>query len=93
MTEETDADRISRETAEIYDRDCGRLISEIIRPTAKVGGSMSEVLVLLEGIVTGVLTVGIKLGGDEAVLDVFIDGVRKRMAEIRLEMAQVAGSA
>ena len=42
------------------------------------------VLLLLESVVTGVLSVIVKQGGDEPVLDSFIEGVRQRMAEIRL---------
>ena len=42
-----------------------------------------DVLLLRESVVTGVLSVIIKLGGDEPVLK-FIEGVRQRMAEIRL---------
>jgi hypothetical protein len=48
------------------------------------GGDEMDVLLLLESVVTGVLSVIVKLGGDEPVLDKFIEGVRQRMAEIRL---------
>ena len=48
------------------------------------GGDEMDVLLLLESVVTGVLSVIVKLGGAEPVLDKFIEGVRQRMAEIRL---------
>lgn len=69
---------------EIHNRDAGRIVAEIVRPTLDAGGEITDVLVLLESIVTGVLTVAVKLGGDNEVLDIFIAGVRQRMAEIRL---------
>lgn len=70
--------------AEIHNRDAGKIVSEIVKPTLDAGGDMVQVLILLESVVTGVLTVAVKFGGDNFVLDTFIEGVRQRMAEIRL---------
>lgn len=78
---------------EIHNRLAGELVKQIVKPTLDAGGDMKAVLVLLESIVTGVLTVAVKLGGDEKVLDVFQDGVRQRMAEIRLGDRPAAGRA
>ena len=79
--------------SEIHNRDAGRIVREIVKPTLDAGGGPKDVLVLLESVVTGVLTVTVKMGGDNPVLDVFIDGVRARMAAIRLGPATTEGSA
>jgi len=76
---------------EIHNRDAGRIVAEIVKPTLDAGGQMTDVLVLLESVVTGVLSVAVKLGGDNAVLDVFIAGVRQRMAELRLGNVESSG--
>jgi hypothetical protein len=68
----------------IHNEAAGRIVIEIVRPTIAAGGGPEDVLILLESVVTGVLTLVAKLGGDDRVLDVLVEGVRDRMAEIRL---------
>lgn len=75
----------------LHNEAAGRIVADIVRPTINAGGEISDVLVLLESVVTGVLTVAVKLGGDNAVLDIFAEGVRDRMAKIRLGDLPVAG--
>jgi len=79
-------------THEIHNRDAGRIVTEIVKPTLDAGGEMTDVLVLLESVVTGVLSIAVKLGGDNDVLDIFIAGVRQRMAEIRLGNIDLPGA-
>ena len=79
--------------AEIHNRDAGAIVRQIVKPTLDAGGSMTQVLVLLESVVTGVLTVAVKLGGDNVVLDTLIEGARARMADIRLTDIPPKGSA
>jgi len=76
----------------IHNRSAGELVRQIVRPTIDAGGTMTDVLVLLESVVTGVLELSVKLGGDNAVLDVFAEGVRRRMAELRLADLPTAGA-
>ncbi len=78
---------------QIHNRDAGRIVREIVAPTMEAGGDMKDVLVLLESVVTGVLTITVKLGGDNTVLDVFVEGVRARMAQIRLGSIKPVGGA
>lgn len=78
---------------EIHNATAGEIVKQIVKPTIDAGGQMTDVLVLLESVVTGVMLVAVKLGGDEIVLDTFIDGVRKRMAETRLGPIDTAGQA
>lgn len=78
---------------ELHNRLAGQIVASIVRPPMVAGGGPTDVLVLLESVVTGVLTAVVKLGGEGPVLDVFIDGVRERMARIRLEDIRPAGRA
>lgn len=78
---------------ELHNRLAGELVKQIVKPTLAAGGDMADVLVLLESIVAGVLTIAVMTGGDEQVLDVFQANVRQRMAEIRLGDCPTAGQA
>jgi hypothetical protein len=77
---------------QIHNETAGAIVAQIVRPTLDAGGQMTDVLVLLESVVTGVMLVAVKLGGDEIVLDTLIEGVRKRMAETRLGPIDPAAS-
>jgi hypothetical protein len=75
----------------IHNVKVGEIVKQIVKPTIESGGDVKDVLVLLESVVAGVLLFAVKVGGDEKVLDVLTDGVRLRMAEIRLGDLPVAG--
>jgi hypothetical protein len=77
----------------LHNESAGRIVADIVRPTMMLGGTPEDVMVLLESVVTGVLTAVVRLGGDNEVLDVFVDGVRERMASIRLGDAAPGGRA
>lgn len=68
---------------EIHNKDAGLLIRAIVKPTLDAGGEFTDVLVLLESVVTGVLLFGIKTGGDECAINLLFEGVQKRLAELR----------
>ena len=78
---------------QIHNRDAGKIVASIVRPTLEAGGKETDVLVLLESVVTGVLLALVKLGGDEKVLDVFTANVRLRMAALRLKDIKTEGKA
>jgi hypothetical protein len=82
---------VSETQTEIHNRLAGQIVASIVKPPLEAGGDMTDVLVLLESVVTGVLTAVVKLGRDGPVLDLFIDGVRDRMAKIRLSDIRPAG--
>ncbi|GGF50875.1 hypothetical protein GCM10011611_66620 [Aliidongia dinghuensis] len=78
---------------EIHDQIAAEAIKQIVQPTMAAGGSVGDVLVLLESVVSGVLVVTIKLGGDEKVLDLLFQRVRLKMAQLRLGGISTAGEA
>jgi hypothetical protein len=78
---------------QIHDRDVGKIVEQIVMPTLKAGGQMTNVLVLLESVVLGVCLFIVKLGGDEIVLDQVIASAKARLAKARLGDIDVAGRA
>lgn len=76
---------------EIHNRIAGEIVASIVKPPLEAGGKFTDVLVVLESVVVGVMLVGVKLGGDEIVLDTLVAGVKKRLAEQRLGDLPAAG--
>lgn len=79
--------------AAIHNRTAGEIVKQIVRPTLEAGGQMTDVLVLLESVVLGVILVAVKLGGDEIVLDQVVAGAKARLAEQRLGPIETKGQA
>ncbi len=71
----------------------GEIVKAIVKPPLESGGSCSDILVILESVVVGTMLVATKLGGDEIVLDVLVEAVKKRLAEARLGDITAAGRA
>lgn len=78
---------------QVHNQVAGDIVRQIVKPTLEAGGEMTDVLVLLESVVLGVMFVAVKLGGDEVVLDKLVEGVKRRMAEQRLGPIETKGSA
>jgi hypothetical protein len=69
---------------QVHNQTAGEIVQQIVKPTLDAGGEFTDVLVLLESVIVGVVLVAVKLGGDEIVLDQVIAGARTRLAEQRL---------
>ena len=93
MTDALKAPRDPAVQSDLHNRLAGEIVARIVKPPLEAGGQYTDVLVLLESVVLGVILMAVKLGGDEKVLDVFIEGVRKRLAEQRLGNIETTGSA
>lgn len=52
---------------------------------------MQEVLVLTESVLVGVSLACVRLGGDDKMLDVMVEGARRRLAEIRQRDIETEG--
>lgn len=63
------------------------IVKQIIKAPVETGGTPAECMVILESVIVGVLLVVAKPGDDAAILDTMIEGAKRRIAEIRLEMA------
>jgi hypothetical protein len=69
--------------AEVHNHHAPLIVESIIRPMLEAGGDTTDILVVLETVVTGVLLWSVKEGGDEKVVDILLKSVKERMAEIR----------
>lgn len=78
---------------ELHNRLAGEIVKSIVKPPLEAGGTMIDVMVLLESVVVGVVLAGVKLGGDEKVLDKLVEGAKQRLAEMRLGGAPTGGAA
>lgn len=79
--------------SELHNRLAGQIVAAIVKPPLEAGGSYTDVLVLLESVILGVVLTGVKLGGDETVLDEVMLHVKERLAEQRLGGIEPAGRA
>lgn len=77
--------------SDIHNRLAGQIVASIVKPPLEAGGQFTDVLVLLESVIVGVLLVGVKLGGDEIVFDAVVERVKQRLAELRLKDIKTEG--
>ena len=75
----------------LHNKLAGKISTDIIKSVLTSGGSVTDVMVLTESVVVGVALACIKLGGDEKVLDVMLEGAKQRLAEIRLKGIETKG--
>jgi hypothetical protein len=78
---------------EIHNEMAGEIVRLIVKPPLDAGGEFSDVLVLLETVILGVMLIAVKLGGDGIVLDAVMERVKERLAEQRLSNIDPKGSA
>lgn len=79
--------------AELHNELAGQIVASIVKPPLETGGDMTDVLILLESVIMGVMLMTAKLGGDEILLDVVVERVKARLAEKRLGGIETAGRA
>ncbi|TCU34116.1 hypothetical protein [Rhizobium azibense] len=79
--------------SEVHNENVGKIVKSIISPVIMGGGSLTDVMVLMESVIVGVSLACIKLGGDELVLDIMLKGAKARLAEIRLKNIETKGEA
>jgi hypothetical protein len=70
--------------AELHNRLVVQIVSTIFEEPIAAGGSMSDVMVLREGVMVGVIVGSFQLGSDAKMLDAIISQARARLARIRL---------
>jgi hypothetical protein len=69
----------------------GEIVKSIVRPPLEAGGSTTDVLILLESVITGVYAACVRLGGDPPVWSVMSQAIEERLAEMRLTDLPTAG--
>lgn len=78
---------------EIHNRIVRDIVASIVKPPLTAGGQFTDVLIVLESVILGVVLMAVKLGGDDKVLDLVVERVKERLAEQRLGKIKTAGSA
>lgn len=71
-------------TSDTHDELSRKFTFEVLGEALKRGATATEVMVLTESCVMAVYLALVKLGGDEKVLDLMVEGIRQRLAEKRL---------
>jgi hypothetical protein len=79
--------------AETHNAAIKNIVASIVKPPLEAGGDLTDVMVVMESVLTGVMLVGVRLGGDEAVLDLMVGQVKARLNEIRMSAVKAEGSA
>jgi hypothetical protein len=69
--------------SEIHNRNAPLIVKAIIKPMLEAGGDLTDIMVMLETVMAGVLLFAVKDGGDERVISVMAESVKERLAEMR----------
>ncbi len=82
---------MSEQQRELHNRLAGEIVKSIVKPLLETGGTTTDVLILLESVVTGVYAACVRLGGDPPVWSVMSERIEERLAEMRLKDLPPAG--
>jgi hypothetical protein len=78
--------------AELHNRLAKQIVEQIVKEPIAAGGTMSDVMMLCESVLVGVVLGCFQLGSDVKVLDVIVGRVKQRLARARLEDLETKGS-
>jgi hypothetical protein len=89
----TENSRLSAELAtELHNRVARQVVAQIINETKAAGGSYSDLLVICESVLVGVVVECFKLGHDGKVIDLLFTAAKDRLAKVRLEDLHAKGT-
>jgi hypothetical protein len=77
---------------EVHNRLAKQIVSQIVNEPIAAGGNISDVMVLCESVLVGVVLRCFQLGRDEQAFDLIVGRVKDRLAKIRLEDLETKGS-
>jgi hypothetical protein len=78
--------------AEVHNRLAKQIVSQIVNEPIAAGGIISDVMVLCESVLVGVVLGCFQLGSDVKAFDLIVGRVKDRLAKIRLEDLETKGS-
>jgi hypothetical protein len=90
MAAELDPEQIA--ATERHNRLTKQIVLEMVYAPLSNGGTMSDVMILFESVLVGVLLECFKLGDDVKMLDLMVGRVKERLAKARLEDLETKGS-
>jgi hypothetical protein len=79
-------------SAELHNRLAKQIVEQIVKEPIKAGGTMSDVMMLCESVLVGVVLGCFQLGSDVKVLDLIVGRVKQRLAQIQLEDLETKGN-
>jgi len=89
----TDRPPLTLEAAtELHNRLAKKIIHEIVHEPIAAGGRMSDIMMLCESVLVGVMIECFQLGSDVKMLDIIVGRVKERLAKVRLEDIEIKGS-
>jgi len=77
---------------ELHNRVAKRVVAEIIEETRAAGGSYSDLLVISESVLVGVVVECFRLGHDSKVIDLVFTAAKTRLANVRLKDVRAEGT-
>jgi hypothetical protein len=78
--------------AELHNHLTKQIVSQIVNEPIAAGGTMSDVMMLCESVLVGVVLGCLQLGSDVKAFDLIVARVKERLAKIRLEDFETRGS-
>jgi hypothetical protein len=78
--------------AELHNRLAKQIVDQIVKQPIAAGGTLSDVMMLCESVLVGVVLGCLPLGHDVKVLDLIVDRVKERLTRVRLEDLDVRGN-
>ena len=78
--------------AELHNRLAKQIVDQIVKEPIAAGGTMSDVMMLCESVLVGVVLGCLPLGHDVKVLDLIVGRVKERLARARLEDLDAKGN-
>lgn len=77
---------------ELHNRLAKRVVAEIIEETRAAGGSFSDLLVISESVLVGLVVECFRLGHDSKVIDLVFTAAKARLANVRLKDLRTEGT-
>jgi hypothetical protein len=77
---------------ELHNRLAKQIVSQIMNEPIAAGGTMSDVMMLCESVLVGVILGCFQLGSDAKAFDLIVARIKERLAKIRLEDLEPKGS-
>jgi hypothetical protein len=77
---------------ELHNRLANRIVSQIVNEPIAAGGTVSDVMMLCESVLVGVVLGCFQLGNDVKAFDLIVTRVKERLAKVRLEDLEAKGS-
>jgi hypothetical protein len=89
----TENSSLSAEVAtELHNRVARQVVAQIINETKAAGGSYSDLLVICESVLVGVVVGCFRLGHDSRVIDLLFTAAKERLAKVQLEDLHAKGT-